>query len=143
MRKAMWSLDGLFLFQFGGIVAMMLGLSGLCIAVVGLYGALSYVVSRRTKEFGIRAALGALPSDIYRLVSREGATLILVGGIIGCLLSLLVSHLLATFLVGIGRFDIYSYLLAAVVLYACTFPAYYIPARKAMKTDVADCLRRE
>jgi predicted permease len=113
------------------------------LAVVGIYGVMSYFVSERTHEFGIRVALGALPSDVLTLVSKLGLKLTLVGVVIGVALSVGLTRLIADFLVGVKPTDPLTYVVVSVVLIAVALLACYIPARKATKVDPMVALRYE
>jgi putative ABC transport system permease protein len=115
----------------------------LLLAAVGLYGAVSYGVSQRTREIGIRVALGAQPPEILRLVIGQGMRPALIGVAIGLASALAITRLLSGLLFGVSASDPRTYLgvalfLTAIVLFAC-----YIPARRAMKTDPVIALRSE
>jgi predicted permease len=115
----------------------------LLLAVVGIYGVMSYFVSERTREIGIRVALGALPSDVFHLVGRLGLQLTLIGVAIGIGLSVALTRLIAEFLVGVKPTDLVTYLVVAVVLVGVAMLACYIPARRATKVDPIVALRYE
>ena len=120
---------------FGGLA--------LILTMVGLYGALSYMVARRRNEFGVRMALGAQGSAILRLVARDIAV-ILVGGIVaGGLLSLAATRLIQNLLFGLEARDPMTLAAAAVVLSAVAFLAGYIPSRRASKVHPMAALRCE
>jgi predicted permease len=120
-----------------------LGGLGLLLTAVGIYGVTAYIVAQRTREFGVRMALGARGRDVMKLVIRQGMWLVLIGVVIGMAVSLAVSRLLKSFLFGLSAadpmtFGIIPLLLAAVVLLAC-----YVPARRATKVDPMIVLRSE
>ena len=107
----------------------------LLLAVVGIYGVMSYLVSERTHEFGIRVALGALPSDVLSLVGNLGLRLTLIGVVIGILLAVGLTRLIADFLVEVKPTDPVTYAVVSVVLVGVALLACYIPARRATKVD--------
>ena len=126
-----------------GTVAAM-GAMGLLLALVGLYGLVSYAVNRRTKEFGIRIAIGANSGSVLRMVMRQGAWLALSGLAIGVALSVLAGTVLKGALPGgLGALHFITILLVAPALLAVTLLAAYIPARRASRVDPVKSLRYE
>jgi putative ABC transport system permease protein len=113
------------------------------LAVVGIYGVMSYFVNERTHEFGIRVALGALPSDVLSLVGKLGLRLTLIGVAIGILLAVGLTRLIADFLVDVKPTDSVTYAVVSVVLVVVALLACYIPARRATKVDPMVALRYE
>jgi predicted permease len=113
------------------------------LAVVGLYGVLAFVVTRRTREIGIRMALGAGRAHVLRMVLRMGLRLIRVGIMVGVSASLGVARVLSSQLFGIAPHDPATLLAVAVLLAAAGFVACYIPARRATRTDPMVALRYE
>jgi predicted permease len=129
--------------RFGAALAGAQGLLGLLLAAMGLYGVVSYVVSQRTREIGVRVALGARSLDILRLVVRDGFRLTLIGLAIGLLVSLGFTAILTKALYGLTPaatpvFASVVVLLAGVAMLAC-----YLPARRATKVDPMVALRCE
>jgi ABC-type antimicrobial peptide transport system permease subunit len=122
---------------------MLAGFSALalCLAAVGLYGVISYSVSRRVREIGIRIALGADRLGVVKLVVRRGMALAAVGVAIGAVGAALLSGLLGSVLYGIGAHDPLAFAGAAVLLLAVAFVANYIPARRAAGVDPLVALR--
>jgi len=119
-----------------------MGLMGLLLALVGLYGLVAYAVNRRTKEFGIRLAIGAKPVSVLSMVLRQGAVLAGCGLIVGIPLSVAAGRLLkAGFTEGDAEFP--HLLLLAVALLAVTLAAAYLPARRASRVDPMTALRYE
>jgi putative ABC transport system permease protein len=129
--------------RFSAILMAALAAMGLLLAVVGLYGIMAYTVGRQTGEMGLRAALGACPADIFKMVLTQGAKLIGVGLAAGLLGTTLLARLLAGILYGVRPNDaatlaVISLLLATVALAAC-----YLPARRAARVDPMVALRHE
>jgi putative ABC transport system permease protein len=118
-----------------------LGLLGLILTAVGLYGVVSYGVSQRTRELGIRMALGAGRGDTLRLVLREVAMLGLIGMAIGVPLALWATRMFSTMLFGVGPWDVPAFAGAVLVLAAVLFAAGFFPARRATGIDPGSALR--
>jgi ABC-type antimicrobial peptide transport system permease subunit len=119
------------------------GALSLLLACVGLYGLLSYEVTQRTREIGIRMALGARPPDVLRIVVRQGVGLSAVGAIIGILVALGATRYLASLLYGVRPFDPPTFLAVALLLSLVALAACYIPARRASRVDPLVALRYE
>jgi FtsX-like permease family len=115
----------------------------LALAGVGLYGTMSYTVGRRTKEIGIRMALGAQSSDIFRMALRETLLLAAIGVLIGLPLAMAASRLIASMLFGVKAADPITIAIAILVMLATAVLAGYLPALRATKVDPMDALRRE
>ena len=124
-------------------LSSLFALLALIVACVGIYGLLSYQVTRRTHEIGIRLALGAQRSDVLRLVIRQGAILAVLGAVIGIAAALAVTRYLQSFLFGVKPSDPVTIIAVAFGLIAVALLASYIPARRAMKTDPMVALRYE
>jgi putative ABC transport system permease protein len=124
----------------------MLGLfaaMGLILAAIGIYGVISYSVSERSHELGLRMALGAQPRHVVRLVLRQAMTLSILGVMVGVAASFAAAPLLARFLYGVKPHDIPTLLLVSLILIAVSFLASYIPARRATLIDPMETLRRD
>jgi len=115
----------------------------LALAAIGIYGVTSYVVSERTREIGVRVALGAQPSDVSRLVLGHGARLAGIGVICGIVASLALTRLLSSLLFGVSATDPLIFFGVAALLLTVALAACYIPARRAMRTDPIVALRYE
>jgi predicted permease len=119
------------------------GMVGLTLAVIGLYGVLSYSVRRRTHEIGIRMALGARPGSVLRMVLQQGLSLTGVGLAIGLAVSLAVGRFAASLLYGISGTDLVTFLTVPAVLVAAALAAIVLPARRAARLDPMVALRHE
>lgn len=122
--------------MFGAFAAI-----ALVLAAVGVYGVISYAVSQRTQEIGVRVALGAQKSDVLKLVVGHGALLGGLGIVIGLAGALGVTRFLRTMLFGVSPFDLVSFVGVAAVLTAIALLASYVPARRAAKVDPVEALR--
>ena len=131
----------LFPARMGATLLAAFGVLGLVLASVGLYGVVAYSVSRRTREVGIRMAIGARSQDVVRLVVKEGMALVSVGLIAGTGLALAGSHLLKSLLYGIGTSDPVTFAGVAVALVLVALSANLVPARQATKIDPVTALR--
>ena len=132
-----------FLPRMAAVMLSLVGGLALVLACVGLYGMVSYGVSRRTREMGIRLALGANRQSVVQLVLRGGISLVAVGGAIGITASLGLGQLAERFLLGVGGLDPLALLGAPVVLGAVAAAATYVPARRASRVDPVQALRTE
>lgn len=115
----------------------------LILAMMGVYGVTSYSVGRRTNEIGIRMALGARRSEVFRLVLSEGMQLATVGTVVGILAALLLTRLLSGLLFGVSAHDPLTLAGVAIILGAIAALASWIPARRAMRVDPMVALRHE
>jgi len=113
------------------------------LSTVGIYGVISYIVSQRTREIGIRVALGASHTEVLRTVLLQGAQMTVLGILIGLALSFAVTRLLATLLFGISATDPLTLAAVAALLGAVSLAATYIPARRASRLDPTIALRHE
>jgi predicted permease len=129
--------------RFALLLAGLFGLLGLVLSALGLYGLLSFQVARRTRELGVRAALGAQGSQILALVFRDGAWLVLPGLGLGLVGAAAVTRLLDSQLHGVRAWDPISYAAAALVLGSAAVLASWLPARRAARVDPMVALRNE
>ena len=119
------------------------GAAALLLAVIGIYGVLSYSVGRRTREVGIRLALGAGRGDVLRLVLSEGLALTAVGLAAGAAGAVVLTRFLSSLLFEVGRLDPVTYAAVALTLVAAGLLACWIPARRATRVDPVIALRAE
>jgi len=131
----------LFAAKAAGLFLGMFGLLALALALVGLYGVMSYAVSQRIREIGVRMALGARPQDVLRLVVGQGLRLTLIGLGLGLALAVAGTRVLSTVLYGISPTDPLSYGAVVVVLTFAAMLASYVPARWATRVDPIRALR--
>jgi putative ABC transport system permease protein len=113
------------------------------LAAIGIYGVIAYSVAQRTKEIGIRMALGAQKTDVLSLILRQGLVVVGVGLVVGLISSLITTRLMASLLFGIGANDFMTYAIVLTVLGSAALIATYLPARRAMRVDPIDALRSE
>ncbi len=141
MDQALQGGNGYFLFKIGAAFAGTLGALGLLLAIVGVYGTVSYSASRRRHEIGIRMALGARSGSVLKLVMRQTSMLILAGVGIGTLMALGITRVLVSFLVGVASYDPATYAVVAAALISVALVACYIPAHRAVRVDPMEALR--
>ncbi|PYJ09055.1 MAG: permease [Verrucomicrobia bacterium] len=125
---------------------VMLGIfagSALALAMVGLYGVMAYITSERTREIGIRMALGARHLDMLQMILRQSFTLVLTGVALGILASIGLARLLGSLLYGVPASDVTTYATVVGLLVLAAALASYVPARRAMKVDPTVALRHE
>jgi predicted permease len=120
-----------------------MGATGLVLAIAGLYGLVAYNVSRRTREIGIRMALGAASSNVLRLVLGKGLVLVGIGTVIGLALGFAVEQLMNSMLFNSGGVDVVAYLIVVPSLFLVTMLAAYVPARRASQIAPTQALRYE
>jgi predicted permease len=135
--------DALFLPRLAGTLFGVFGVVGLLLAAVGLYGVMSYSVSRRTREIGIRLALGAQTGEVRGLVLRQGMLLTLIALALGLGVAWAVAQFSASFLYGVGPHDLVTFTGVPIFLAAVAFVACWIPSRRAARLDPLTALRHE
>jgi len=142
MSDALNTLNGLLRFQIAAGLATAMGLLGLILAVVGVYGVISYSASQRTHEIGIRMAIGAEPVDILKMIFRQGLFIVCLGLVTGTIGAFASARVLKTFLV-VSATDPLTYVFVATALTLVALSACYIPARRATRIDPMVALREE
>jgi ABC-type antimicrobial peptide transport system permease subunit len=115
----------------------------LLLASIGIYGTVAFTVARRTREIGIRMALGAAASDVIVAVARDAMRTIAIGGAIGLILCVLVTRVLERVLFGVSTLDAAAFLVVPIVLFGVALVATYLPAKKAVRVDPLVALRAE
>ncbi len=135
--------NSLYAARMGAILLGVFGGLALLLASIGLYGVMAFAVSRRTRELGIRVALGARPGDVFRLVLRQGMTLVIAGVVLGLAVAAMVTRLLTSFLYGVSTTDALTFTAIPVLLTVVALLACYLPARRATKVEPLVALRYE
>jgi putative ABC transport system permease protein len=143
MSQGLETLNGFLMFKIGAGLAACMGLLGLTLAIVGVYGVVSYATNQRTHEIGIRVALGAQPSQIVKLILRQGLLIVGIGIAIGLVCALAAGRVVGQFLVGVGAADPLTFVSVSLILASVALFACWIPARRAMRVDPAVALRHE
>jgi predicted permease len=129
--------------RIGTFIFSLFGVIGALLAAVGLYGVVSFVVAQRTREFGVRIALGAQTNDVMRLVLGQGARLVAAGLVAGAIVAALSTRLFASLMFGVSALDPVVYVGTAVLLAIIALAASYLPARRATRVDPIEALRTE
>ena len=142
MKEGLNTLAGLLFYKIGAVLAAVFGVLGLALAIVGVYGVISYAASQKTHEIGIRMALGAQPEDILKLILRQGLVIVAVGLVLGVMAALAVGRVVGNFLT-VSPMDPVTYLTVSALLTTVALLACYVPARRAMQVDPMVALRYE
>ena len=142
MRQGLYTMNGLLLFQIGASLAAIMGGLGLTLAVIGLYGVVSYAVGRRVHEIGLRMALGASRGSVFRMIYRQSIVMIAAGLGTGLLVAFLASRAVSSIVVVSVR-DPGTYAAVMAVLAVATLAACYFPARHAMAVEPMTALRED
>ncbi len=142
MNQALNTLNGMLFYKIGAVLAAVLGGLGLVLAIVGVYGVVSYAASQKTHEIGVRMALGAQPWDILKMIFREGFLIVAIGLVVGIAGALAVGRVVASFLTVSAR-DPITFVVVTGVLTLVALAACFVPARRAMRVDPMVALRYE
>jgi predicted permease len=142
MRQGLYTLNGLLLFQIGASLAAIMGGLGLTLAMIGLYGVVSYTVSRRVHEIGLRIALGATRGNVFRMIYRQSVVVVAIGLCVGLALALAVAKAVGSFVV-VSVWDPTTYAGVAILLAFAALGSCYLPARRAMSIEPMVALRED
>jgi putative ABC transport system permease protein len=129
--------------KFNGLIIGAFALAGLVLAAAGVYGVTAYTVGRRTREFGVRVALGAEPRQVCALVVRHGAVVAAIGVALGLSVTTVLSGTLGALLYEVDPRDVSTYTAVTALLVGTVLLASYLPARRATRVDPTVALREE
>ena len=129
--------------RIGAVLLGVFGLIGLLLSATGLYGIMAYTTAQRTREIGVRMALGAKPGDVLRLVLRQGMTLAAIGVVLGLVLAIATTRLLGHMLYGVSTTEPLTFVTVPALLVAVALLATFIPARRATRVNPSVALRSE
>ncbi len=142
MRQGLYTMNGLLLFQIGASLAAIMGGLGLTLAVIGLYGVVSYTVGRRIHEIGLRMALGASRGSVFRMIYRQSVVIVAIGLAFGVGLALLVAQGVRGF-VTVSVWDPATYVIVGTILATAALASCYFPARYATNVEPMIALRED
>ena len=143
MDHIVQGLAGSFVFRLAASLAAIMGVLGLSLALVGVYGVVSFMISQRARDIGIRMALGASQSQVLKPILVQGIMLTIIGVMSGLILALLLAHAIAKLLIGVSSADPITYFAVALLLSLVSLLACYLPARRATRVDPVVALRYE
>jgi predicted permease len=143
MQRSLEGGNGFFIFRLGAGLTGCLGLLGMILAVVGVYGVISYITSQRTREIGLRMALGASRGGVLKMVLRQGLWLLLAGVTTGLAISVVAVRAMSSLLLGVSAGDPLTFGAVTLLLALVGMAACLIPARRAMEVDPLIVLRCE
>jgi putative ABC transport system permease protein len=143
MNDSLAGANGFMIFRLGAALASCIGALGLIMAAVGVYGVVAFAARQRTREIGIRVALGATRGQVLKLVLRQGVWVVIAGAALGLMATIGISRGIANLLVGVSATDPITFIAATLFLVAVALYACYVPARRAMKVDPMVALRYE
>jgi putative ABC transport system permease protein len=124
-------------------LSLAFGVVAILLSSIGLYSVMAYVVSQRTREVGIRMALGANRADVMKMITVQGMRLAVIGVVVGLLLSLALARALSALLIGVSGYDVTTFVIVSTLLVLVALIACYLPARRATKIDPLVALRYE
>ena len=142
MRQGLYTLDGLLIFRFGAALAAIMGVLGLTLAVVGLYGVISYAVSQRIHEIGLRMALGATRGSVFKMIYGQSMRIVAVGLGLGLMVALLAARAVDSFVI-VSAWDPTTYVVVVIALTLAALASCYLPVRRAMAVDPMRALRQD
>jgi predicted permease len=142
MPESLNTLNGLLIYKIGAMLAAVMGILGFILALVGVYGVISFAATQKTHEIGIRMALGAQPKQVLKMIFREGLLIVAVGLVIGLAAALAAAKVVGNFLT-VSATDPVTYLIVSATLTFVALAACYIPSRRAMRVDPMVALRYE
>jgi ABC-type antimicrobial peptide transport system permease subunit len=142
MPESLNTLNGLLIYKIGAMLAAVMGILGFILALVGVYGVISFAATQKTHEIGIRMALGAQPKQVLKMIFREGLLIVAVGLVIGLAAALAAAKVVGNFLT-VSATDPLTYLIVSATLTFVALAACYIPSRRAMRVDPMVALRYE
>jgi ABC-type antimicrobial peptide transport system permease subunit len=142
MRQGMYTMNGLLIFQIGASLAAIMGGLGLTLAVIGLYGVVSYAVGRRVHEIGLRIALGASRASVFGMIYRQSAVIIASGLGIGLAVAFFVAQAAGSMVI-VSAKDPTTYVFVVTVLGIAALGSCYLPARRAMAVEPMAALRED
>jgi predicted lysophospholipase L1 biosynthesis ABC-type transport system permease subunit len=143
MRQSLGGVTGLWFYRVGAQLASAVGTMGAVLAVVGLYGIVSFAAAQRTREIGIRMALGGTAGDVMGLILHDGVCMVLIGLGMGLIAALAITRVMARLLIGVSPSDPATYGSVALLLVVVALLACWIPARRAARVDLSVALRQE
>jgi predicted permease len=143
MDDVIAGMNGMQVFHLAAVVAAALGGLGLILASVGVYGVVSFAAVQRTREIGIRMALGGTARDVMRLVLRQGARMVVAGLVVGLLAAWALTRVMGRLLFGVSPSDPLTYVTVVLLLSAIAFLACWLPAHRATRIDPGIALRYE
>ena len=139
-RQGLYTLNGLLVFQAGAVLAALMGGLGLTLAVIGTYGVISYAVSQRVHEIGLRMALGATRASVFRMIYRQSMRTVAVGLAVGLVAALLVARAVASFIL-VSPWDPVTFATVISCLTVAALASCYLPAHRATTVEPMIALR--
>jgi len=139
-RQGLYTLNGLLIFQAGAALAAIMGGLGLTLAVIGIYGVISYAVSQRVHEIGLRMALGATRGSMFKMIYQQSMRIVAIGLGIGLVVALLVARAVGSFVL-VKAWDPATFATVMSALVLAALASCYLPARRAMAVEPMVALR--